>query len=179
MADEKKNGSTEATGEGTGGKPKPPFDLGKLLVGVFLIVNMVVMFGATFVIYKVKVLDQRDLITEESLQPEMDADRKNRENADIRFTFEPFTANLDERPKKLINTTIQLEMLNEDGYVEIVEKTPKARDEIVKIINSKKISEIETFQGKLVLKDQIMTAMNKMLQKGTVKDVLFDSFVVQ
>jgi flagellar FliL protein len=54
-----------------------------------------------------------------------------------------------------------------------------ARDQIVKILNSKKYIDIETIQGKLFLKDQIQTAMNKMLQKGSVKDVYFSEFVVQ
>ncbi len=165
--------------EKTEGQEKKPKDLKQLLVLAFFVLNIVVMFGSAFMIYKIKILDKRALITEESLATEMAEDRLKREKSDIRFTFEPFTINLDDRPRKLVNTTIQLEFLDEEGYVEIVEKTPKARDEIVKIINGKKFTDIETIQGKLFLKDQIMASMNKILQKGTVKDVYFEDFVVQ
>jgi flagellar FliL protein len=160
-------------------KEKQSRNIKQLLAMAFLVVNAVVMFGSAFLIYKIKFLDKRALITEESLSHEMEEERKAREKMDIRFTFEPFTINLDDKPRKLVNTTIQLEFLDEEGYVELVEKTPKARDEIVRIINGKKFTDIETIQGKLFLKDQIMASMNKILQRGTVKDVYFEDFVVQ
>lgn len=153
--------------------------LPEILTNVFVVVNCLVMLGGTGLIYKVKVLDKKDLMTEESLSGELGTDRFARDHAQVRFTFDPFVINLDERPRKLVHTTIQLEMLNEDGYVEVVEKTPVARDEIVKILNGKKYTDIETIQGKLMLKDQIQTTMNKLLVKGMVKDVYFADFVVQ
>lgn len=153
--------------------------LPEILTNVFVALNCLVMLAGTALVYKVKVYDKRALMTEESLSPELDADREHRDKTQVRFTFDPFVVNLDERPRKLVHTTIQLEMLNEDGYVEVVEKTPVARDEIVKILNAKKYVDVETIQGKLMLKDQIMTAMNKLLQKGMVKDVYFGEFVVQ
>jgi flagellar FliL protein len=97
----------------------------------------------------------------------------------VLFTFEPFTINLDGKPRKLVRTTIQLEMLNEDGFEEAVDLTPVERDQIVKIFNTKTYEDIETIQGKLFLKDQIMTAMNGILHKATVKEVYFNEFVVQ
>ena len=78
-----------------------------------------------------------------------------------------------------MRTTIQLEMLSEEGYEEAVNLSPVARDQIVKILNSKKYEDIETIQGKLFLKDQIATSMNGILHKGSVKDVYFNEFVVQ
>ncbi len=162
-------------------KEKPTLSerLPQLLMAGFIALNCVIMLGGTLLIYKIKIIDKRALITEDSLAGDFDEDRLTRGQTQIRFTFDPFVANLDERPKKLVHATIQLEMLNEDGYVEVVEKTPKARDEIVRILNGKKYTDVETIQGKLFLKDQIMTAMNKILQKGMVKDVYLADFVVQ
>jgi flagellar FliL protein len=160
-------------------KPTLMERLPELLLKGFVAINFLIMLSGTYVIYKIKFVDKRELITEEQQVTELEHDRELRDNSQIRFTFDPFIVNLDERPRKLVHTTIQLEMLDEDGYVEVVEKSPKARDEIVKIINSKKYTDIETMQGKLFLKDQIMTSMNKILSKGTVKDVYFSEFVVQ
>ncbi|MBK9293363.1 MAG: flagellar basal body-associated FliL family protein [Oligoflexia bacterium] len=153
--------------------------LPQILMNAFIGLNCFIMLGGTIMIYKIKILDKRVPITEENQKAALNEDRLIREEANVRFTFDRFIVNLDEKPRKLVNTTIELEMLNEDGYVEVVEKTPVARDEIVKIINSKKYRDIESIQGKLLLKDQIMTAMNQLLLKGTVRDVYFSEFVVQ
>lgn len=175
MADEKEEKKVEPKKE----EPTLAEKLPQILMNLFVGLNCVIMFGGTFVVYKIKFLDKRTPITEQNQSEELAHDRRAREESQIRFTFDPFVVNLDEKPRKLVHTTIQLEMLNEDGYVEVVEKTPVARDEIVKIINSKKYIDIETIQGKLFLKDQIMTSMNKILNKGTVRDVYFSDFVVQ
>jgi flagellar FliL protein len=106
-------------------------------------------------------------------------DQELRGDKPVLFTFDPFTINLDGKPRKLVRTTIQLEMLSEDGYEEAVDQSPVERDQIVRILNSKKYEDIETIQGKLFLKDEIMTAMNGILHKGTVKEVYFNEFVVQ
>jgi len=160
---------------------KPSFrdKLPKILLWAFVVLNLVMMVGGTLVIYKVKIAYQRPTITEEKESANLALDRDIRNGKPVLFSFEPFTINLDGRPHKLVRTTIQLEMLNEEGYEEAVELTPIERDEIVKILNKKTFEDIETIQGKLFLKDQILTAMNKMLHKGTVKEVYFNEFIVQ
>jgi flagellar FliL protein len=165
--------------EGPVAKPGFREKLPKILMNLLIVLNLVGMVGGTLVIYKLKIAYKRPTITEETQSEALAADREIRENHPVLFSFEPFTINLDGRPKKLVRTTIQIEMLNEEGYEEAVELTPIARDQIVKIFNSKKYEDIETIQGKLFLKDEIMTAMNNMLHKGTVKDVYFGDFVVQ
>ena len=162
-------------------KPKSGFkiNLRQLMVWSFLIINAVVMIGGTVVIYYAKLVYTRPTITEEKESASLSLDREIRNGNPVRYTFEPFTVNLNERPRKLVHATIQLEMLSEEGYEEAVDIVPVARDEIVKIFNSKRYEDIESIQGKLFLKDQIMTAMNKLLHKGAVKEVYFDDFVVQ
>lgn len=177
MADEKKDKDTKETVT----VPKPSFRerLPQILLWTFIVVNFLVMMGSIGLIYTVKIAYHRPTITEEKESRELAADREIRNSTPVRFTFEPFTVNLDEKPRKLVRATIQLEMLSETGYEEAVELAPVERDEIVRILNSKKYEDIETIQGKLFLKDQIQTAMNKLLHKGAVKEVYFGEFVVQ
>jgi flagellar protein FliL len=160
---------------------KPSFreKLPKILLWTFIGLNLLMMVGGTMAVYEIKLGYHRPTITEETEKADLARDREIREDHPVLFSFDPFTVNLDGRPRKLVRTTIQLEMLSEEGYEEAVELTPVERDTIVKILNSKKYEDIETIQGKLFLKDQIMTAMNGLLKKGTVKEVYFNEFLVQ
>lgn len=158
---------------------KQGITLQKILLGALIALNVVTMIGGGVAVYFFKIADKRPAITEEKERAEMAEDREIRGDKPVLFTFDPFTINLDGRPRKLVRTTIQLEMLSEIGYEEAVDLTPVERDQIVRILNSKKYEDIETIQGKLFLKDQIMTAMNTILHKGSVKEVYFNEFVVQ
>ena len=164
----------------TEAKPgKPGLTLQKILLLVLIALNVVTMIGGGVAVYFFKHADARPTITEEKERSGLAADRELRGDKPVIFTFDPFTINLDGRPHKLVRTTIQMEMLSETGYEEAVDLTPVERDQIVRIFNAKKFEDIETIQGKLFLKDQIMTAMNTLLHKGSVKEVYFNEFVVQ
>lgn len=159
--------------------PKPPLDIKKLLVLGLAVLNLVVIGGSAYVIWLVKLGTHRESITEQTETSKMEADRDIRSDSPVLYSFDPFTVNLDGKPRKLVQTTIQLEMLNEEGYEEAVDLKPVARDHIVRILNTKKYEDIETIQGKLFLKEQIMTALNGLFRKGSVKEVYFNNFVVQ
>jgi flagellar protein FliL len=153
--------------------------LQKILLFLLIGINLITVAGGAAAIYFMKVVNTRPTITEEKEKAALAEDREIRQNKPVLFTFEPFTINLDGRPRKLVRTTIQLEMLTEEGYEEAVDLTPVERDQIVRIFNGKSFEDIETIQGKLFLKEQIITAMNGLLHKGMVKDVYFNEFVVQ
>ncbi|MDZ4678250.1 MAG: flagellar basal body-associated FliL family protein [Oligoflexia bacterium] len=161
--------------------PKPGLreKLPKILMGIFVGLNLAVMIGGTFMIYTIKIAYHRPTITEETETQGLGEDRDIREDKPVLYSFEPFTVNLDGRPRKLVRTTIQLEMLSEEGYEEVVNQSPIARDQIVRILNAKTYEDIETIQGKLFLKNQIITALNGMLSRGSIKEIYFGEFVVQ
>ena len=95
--------------------------------------------------------------------------------------LDKFTVNLNGEPKKMIRLEVNLEMLNEDSYEEVMDvaRMPKIRDRIVAILNDKSFTDLESIQGKLFLKDRITSEVNSILDKGVVKDVYFSEFVVQ
>lgn len=159
--------------------PKDGISLQRILLYLLVLTNVVAMVGGGASIYWMKVIEKRPTITEISERQARAEGQEIRIDTPVLFTFEPFTINLDGRPRKLVRTTIQLEMLSEEGYEEAVDKTPMERDQIVRILNGKTLEDIETVQGKLFLKDQIITAMNQILHKGMVKDVYFNEFLVQ
>ena len=55
----------------------------------------------------------------------------------------------------------------------------EARDAIVRILNTTVYTEVETVQGKLHLKNRIISQLNGFLDKGVVRNVYFSDFVVQ
>jgi flagellar protein FliL len=158
---------------------KEGLSLQKIILGALIVLNLITVVGGGIAVYMLKNSASATAITEEKETAALSEDREIRGDKPVLFTFDPFTINLDGKPRKLVRTTIQLEMLSEEGFEEAVDLTPVERDSIVKIINTKRFEDIETIQGKLFLKDQIMTAMNSLLHKGMVKEVYFNEFIVQ
>ncbi len=173
MAEKSEEKAEAAKGPGLAEK------LPKILMGVFLLLNFGTMGGGIFAIYQMKLGFHKPAITEETEIPNHEKEKEMAEENPVIYSFEPFTVNLDGRPRKVVQATIQIELLDEQGYEETVNLNPVARDQITRILNSKKLVDIETIQGKLFLKDQILTAMNKILKKASVKEVYFSDFVVQ
>ena len=96
------------------------------------------------------------------------------------YTMEKFIVNLAGIPKRTIRLQVNLDMIGPESFQEIMdlENRAKARDRIVRVLNEKTFDDLESIQGKLFLKDRIVEEVNKMLDKGLVKDVYFTDFVM-
>ncbi len=97
----------------------------------------------------------------------------------ITYSLEPFTVNLADGGERIVQVKVTLEMLDENGFEEVVSMGAHARDTIVTILNGKKFNELQTIQGKLFLKDEITVALNGQLNQSFIKDVYFSRFVLQ
>jgi len=95
--------------------------------------------------------------------------------------LDKFTVNLGGEPHRTIRLEVNLELLNQESYEEVMDATlmPKIRDRIVNILNENSFSDLESIQGKLFLKEKITSQVNSILDQGVVKDVFFSEFVVQ
>lgn len=171
--------ASEAKTEGQPEVVKKPIDMGKLLGFLFIAVNLVIVGGGTFVVYQNTLGYHPHEITEEIERLQLAEEQKYFAENPIVFTMDPFVVNLSGNPQKTIQLEISLEMLSEQGYEEVITKSTEARDMIVKILNGKSQTDLETIQGKLFLKDQITVAINKYLSAGVVKDIYFTNIIVQ
>lgn len=98
----------------------------------------------------------------------------------IVYSLDPFTVNLaDVDDSRIVQVKVTLEMIDENGFEEVVSMGAHARDTIVTILNGKQFLELQSIQGKLFLKDEITVALNKQLKKSFIKDVYFSRFVLQ
>lgn len=160
------------------GKPK---NLGVILTALFAVVNMGVVGGGGYLAYAATMGWESPVITEAALSTEMASKSEDERYAPYIFTMEKFTVNLDGEPKRSIRLEVSLQMLGKEGYEEIMspDSRAKTRDTIVRVLNEKTFSELESIQGKLFLKDTIAMEVNNILKEGVVKDVFFSDFVVQ
>lgn len=156
------------------------FNAGKIMLPLFLAVNIAVLGAGSFMTYKATLGWVRPAVREPAALEQLKADRETEGVRDsVLYTMPTFTVNLDGQPRRLIRVSLTLEMLDKDGFEEVVRNSPAARDSIVRILNAKTYDDIETIQGKLFLKDQIAVTLNRSLKEGVVKDVYFGDFLVQ
>jgi flagellar FliL protein len=155
--------------------------LGKLFPMIFFAVNLGVTLGGAYLVYASTLGWETPKITEDTAKVELSSEVQEIADHPLVYTMEKFTVNLSGEPRRTIRLEVNLHMLNEDGFEEVVDpdNRARARDSVVRILNSKEFSDLETIQGKLFLKDQISVALNGLLHEGVVKDVYFTDFVVQ
>ncbi|MCB0421597.1 MAG: flagellar basal body-associated FliL family protein [Bdellovibrionales bacterium] len=154
-------------------------DLGKLLGIVFAVVNLVVMGGGAFLAFTSTIGYKSPIVTEEELNKELVEFRKKLQEHAVVFTMPEFNTNLDGLPRRLIRVEVNLEMLDEEGFEEVASLGAEPRDAIMRVFSRKKFFELETVQGKLHLKNEIIGAVNSHLKIGVVKNVYFSKFIVQ
>lgn len=159
--------------------PKPKKDIKKILGLVFVLINIIGGGGAVYLTYASTIGYQADPITDEIEKIKYAKEIRFLEGKPIVYSMDPFVVNLVGKNRKSIQIEMSLEMVSEEGYEEVITKTTEARDKIVKILNEKKFVELESIQGKLLLKDQIIASLNRYLTKGVVKGVYFTNLVVQ
>ena len=96
------------------------------------------------------------------------------------FSLDTFIVNLaDQNSKRYLRVTMDLELTNELATEEIQRRLPQVRDSILMILPSKRFQEITTTEGKIDLRDEIMTKLNSVLPSQSITNLYFTEFVVQ
>lgn len=154
-------------------------DLKKLMGFVFIALNVCALGLGSFLVYSATLGHHAAVLKEEQAKLEVEEFEKSLRDDPVLFTLDSFNTNLDGVPRRLIRLEVALEMLDEEGFEEVVGLGPQARDAVVRIINSKSYADLDSVQGKLHLKSQIASELNDILAQGVVKNVYFSNFVVQ
>jgi flagellar protein FliL len=162
------------------GESKPKRNLSKLVVPIFAVFNLLAIGGGSFLVYQGTLGYERPTLREPAAMKEIQHERSvTGAGESVMYTMPVFTVNLDGTPRRMIRVEMAFEMLDRDGFEEIVRNSPAARDMIVRILNRKTFDDIETIQGKLFLKDEISVALNQSLKAAVIKDIYFNDFLVQ
>ena len=148
------------------------------LVIVFALFNVIAIIGGLTLAY-LGSFPPKKIVKEDLLMQEWQQAQQNETNDRHYYTLVPFNANLKGSPRRFIRLSMQLEMLDENSFEEISDLGAEARDTVLKIINEKDATEVRSVKGKLLLKQEIIAAVNVFLEKGIVKNAYFTDFAIQ
>jgi flagellar FliL protein len=156
-----------------------PRNLQKLFGFIFAGLNLAGLGVGAYLVYASTLGVKVTATTEKEAKVEMQKFQDSLRGDPVVYTMPTFNTNLDGVPRRLVRLEVNLEMLDEEGFEEVINKAPQAQDSINRILNNKTFNDVETVQGKLHLKNQIIADLNGFLEKGVVKNIYFSQFVVQ
>jgi flagellar protein FliL len=93
-----------------------------------------------------------------------------------------FVVNLQDKTgvgKRYLKLTMQLEVGKEDDKLLIGNHNAQIRDTVLLLLSSQSLKEINTMEGKLELKQTLLSRMNQILGNNVVRGIYFTEFVVQ
>ena len=110
------------------------------------------------------------------------ADANKTEKVSIICPLKSFVVNLLDHKgvgKRYLKVTIQLEVEKEEHKLLIENHIPQLRDTILLLLSGQTLKEINTMEGKLELKQALLSRMKQILGDGIVRRIYFTEFVVQ
>ena len=96
------------------------------------------------------------------------------------YSLEPLVVNVTgDGYNRFLKLRVEFEASDVQLKSEIEARLPQVRDALIVLLSSKQLSDITDFEGKALLKEDILERVNDLLETGDVKSVLFTEFVVQ
>ncbi len=96
------------------------------------------------------------------------------------FELDPMVVNLEQsKGKRYLKVKMSFELNKKSVEEEIKARLPQLRDAILLMLSSKSFKDVSTVEGKLALRDALLTRVNGLLTTGFVKRIYFEEFVVQ
>lgn len=182
MAKDKDEEATEETEEeasGGGGKG------GIIMIIVAALISLGLGAGGAFFFASTQVpppAPPPEIAEAEAAIAEMAAKQKQ-QTSDFKerlYSLEPLVVNVTgDGYNRFLKLRVELE--SEDPMLkdELDARLPQVRDALIVLLSSKQLSDITDFEGKALLKEDILERINDVLETGRVKSVLFTEFVVQ
>lgn len=158
---------------------KPKIDIKKILTIGFIVINFLTVGGGAYLVYAGTLGHKTPIAMEADLNRELVEFRKVLDEQPVLYSMEVFNTNLDGLPRRFVRLEVSVEMYDKEGFEELVTLGGESRDAVTRILNSKKFDELETVQGKLHLKNEIIAHLNDSLDRGVVKNIYFTKFQVQ
>ena len=96
------------------------------------------------------------------------------------YPLEPFIVNIyDGQEIRYLKVKVEFELATAQSRPELDAKVAPLRDAILILLTTKTMQEVQDPQGKNLLRDQILDAVNKIIPPRKVTKVYFTDFVVQ
>jgi len=108
--------------------------------------------------------------------------KKKKEKPGIAYPLDSFIVNLLDKAgagKRYLKIKIVLEVGDEEGQRTVDSHIPQLKDTILLLLSSQSFSDINTMEGKIELKQILLSRINQVLGEGIVHRLYFTEFVVQ
>ncbi len=143
----------------------------KLFVFIIIPAIIVSIIAATFVVW--------NKISSEEPETE-EAPENNSEAIMSVYSLDTFIVNLaDKGGRRFLRVTMHLELRDKSFAGEIDNRLSQIRDSILMILPTKRFEDINSVEGKIALRDEIMTQLNSLLKDGSITNIYFVEFVIQ
>ena len=172
MADEK---AVEEAAEEKGGRSN------LLVLILAVLVSMGVGGGAVyFLLGPASAETAGESAEEEGAEDPEAAEAAARDLAARTYSLEPFVVNVQgESYPRYLKVTIDLQADSPETVAELESHLSQIRDAVIVLLSSRRLEDITDFEGKAVLKEDLLDRLNALLDRGRVEAVLFSEFVVQ
>jgi flagellar FliL protein len=113
---------------------------------------------------------------------EVKAASEKSQKVSIICPLKSFVVNLlDKRgvERRYLKVTIEVEVGSEADKQLIESNDPQLRDSVLLLLSNQTLNEINTMEGKLSLKQELLSRMKQILGEGVVRRIFFTEFVVQ
>jgi flagellar FliL protein len=96
------------------------------------------------------------------------------------YSMDPFIVNLaDQGRPRYLKIRISIESQEMKVNEEYEKRLPQLRDMMLTVLSSKSYGEISDSEGKMKLREEIITKLNRLLRTFQVKTVYFTEFMIQ
>ena len=152
---------------------------------ILLIVAQVFIGGGVIAVFlflsgdKSEEVVEEPTVAEQRVEPTQSRDPAS--HIGPQFDLDPFIVNLidDGRGPRYLKVEVKFELESPEVKTEIDSRLAQIRDEMLMLFSSKRFTDIETVDGKRLLKNEIFTRVNKILVTGRIKRVFLTDFVIQ
>jgi flagellar FliL protein len=146
----------------------------KLVVFIIIPAIIVSIIAATFVVWNK--ISSKEPGTEEI------AEEKIEKTISI-YSLDAFIVNLAGKGgRRFLRATLDLELreLRDKSLAgEIDKRLSQIRDSVLMILPTKMFEDINSVEGKIALRAEIMTKLNSLLKEGSITNIYFVEFVIQ
>lgn len=139
----------------------------KVLV-LFIILPAIILsiIAATFVVWN-KISSETQKEAEENIEKTI-------------YPLETFIVNLAGKDgRRFLRATIDLELRDKSLAGKIDKRLSQIRDCILMLLPTKRFEDINSIEGKIGLRNEIMTKLNSLLKEGSITNIYFAEFVIQ
>ena len=94
--------------------------------------------------------------------------------------LDPFLLNLADRDEpRFLKVSIKLELDRPEENTDFQTKVPAIRDALLVLLSSKESQLLRTVNGKRRIREEIMTRVNGVMNRGKISNVFFTDFIIQ